>query len=145
MPTALLSQLYPAHLETLQNRTRIALERGGFDHLVIAAGQPRYQFLDDLPYPFQVNPHFKQWLPVTKAPGSWLVITPGQKPRLIYLQPHDYWHVVPEAPAGYWVEHFDIVIVREAAAAAAHLPANTARCAIISMVSSSMAIRISSG
>ncbi|WP_257387020.1 Xaa-Pro dipeptidase [Tahibacter caeni] len=131
MSTALLSQLYPAHLETLQNRARIALERGGFDHLVIAAGQPRYQFLDDLPYPFQVNPHFKQWLPVTRAPGSWLVITPGHKPRLIYLQPHDYWHVVPEAPAGYWVEHFDIVVVREAAAAAAHLPADPARCAIV--------------
>lgn len=131
MPTALLSQLYPAHLAVLQQRARLALERGGFDHLVIAAGQPHYQFLDDLPYPFQVNPHFKHWLPVTKAPGSWLVITPGQRPRLIYLQPRDYWHVVPEAPAGYWVEHFDIVIVREAREAAAHLPAQVARCAIL--------------
>lgn len=131
MPTALLSQLYPAHLATLHHRTSVALERGGFDHLVIAAGQPRYQFLDDLPYPFHVNPHFKHWLPVTKAPGSWLVITPGQKPKLIYLQPHDYWHVVPEVPAGYWVEHFDIVIVREAREAVAHLPAQVARCAIV--------------
>lgn len=131
MPTALLSQLYPAHLATLQQRTSAALERAGRDHLVIAAGQPHYQFLDDLPYPFQVNPHFKQWLPVTKAPGSWLVITPGQRPRLIYLQPHDYWHVVPEAPAGYWVEHFDIVIVREAREAAAYLPQQPQRCAIL--------------
>lgn len=131
MPTALLSQLYPDHLATLQQRASVALLRGGFDHLLIAAGQPHYQFLDDLPYPFQVNPHFKHWLPVTKAPGSWLVITPGQKPKLIYLQPHDYWHVVPEAPAGYWVEHFDIVIVREAREAAAHLPAQVGRCAII--------------
>lgn len=131
MPTALLSQLYPDHLATLQQRTSVALERGGFDHLVIAAGQPRYQFLDDMPYPFQVNPHFKHWLPVSRAPGSWLVVTPGQRPRLIYLQPQDYWHVVPEAPAGYWVEHFDIVIVREANEAAAHLPAQAGRCAII--------------
>lgn len=131
MPTALLSQLYPAHLATLQQRAAAALERAGRDHLLIAAGQPHYQFLDDLPYPFQVNPQFKHWLPVTKAPGSWLVITPGQRPKLIYLQPHDYWHVVPEAPAGYWVEHFDIVIVREAAQAAAHLPLLPARCAIL--------------
>ena len=131
MPTALLSQLYPAHLATLQNRASAALARGGFDHLVIAAGQPHYQFLDDMPYPFQVNPHFKHWLPVTKAPGSWIVVTPGQRPKLVYLQPHDYWHVVPEAPAGYWVEHFDIVIVREAREAAAHLPAQIERCAIL--------------
>ncbi|MCQ4167017.1 Xaa-Pro dipeptidase [Tahibacter harae] len=131
MPTALLSQLYPQHLATLQHQAGIALERGGYDHLLIAAGQLHYQFLDDLPYPFQVNPHFKHWLPVTRAPGSWLVITPGQRPRLIYLQPYDYWHVVPEAPAGYWVEHFDIVIVREAREAAGHLPPDSKRCAII--------------
>ncbi len=131
MPTALLSQLYPAHLATLHHRASVALERGGFDHLVIAAGQPRYQFLDDMPYPFQVNPHFKHWLPVTKAPGSWIVVTPGQRPKLIYLQPHDYWHVVPDVPAGYWVEHFDIVIVREAREAAAHLPGQVERCAIL--------------
>ena len=36
------------------------------------------------------------------------------RPKLIFLQPFDYWHVVPEAPAGYWVEHFDVVFIREA-------------------------------
>jgi Xaa-Pro dipeptidase len=127
----LLANLYPDHLRTLQQRADDALARAGLDHLVIAAGTPRYQFLDDRPYPFAANPHFKHWLPVTKAPGAWLVHTPGHKPKLIYLQPHDYWHVVPEAPAGYWVGHFDIVIVREAHEVAAHLPKNTARCAVI--------------
>lgn len=128
--TDLLAKLYPGHLVTLQQRTETALARAGFDHLVIAAGTPRYQFLDDRPYPFAANPHFKHWLPVTKAPGSWLVLTPGQKPKLVYLQPHDYWHVVPEAPAGYWVEHFDIAIIRTPDEAKAHLP-EPARCAII--------------
>ncbi|MEO5622721.1 MAG: Xaa-Pro dipeptidase [Dokdonella sp.] len=126
-----LHQLFPPHLATLKARTDIALGRGGFDHLVIAAGRPANQFLDDRPYTFAVNPHFKHWLPVTKAPGSWLVYTPGKKPKLIYLQPHDYWHVVPEAPAGYWVEHFDIVIIRDAKEACAHLPKDVARCAIV--------------
>jgi len=127
----LLARLYPDHLATLRQRADAALARGGFDHLVVAAGVPPYQFLDDRPFPFAVNPHFKHWLPVTKAPGSWLVYTPGQKPKLIYLQPHDYWHVVPDAPAGYWVEHFDIVIIREPKQARSHLPAAVARCAII--------------
>ena len=33
-----------------------------------------------------------------RSTGSWLVITPGQKPKLVFLQPFDYWHVVPSAP-----------------------------------------------
>ena len=32
-------------------------------------------------------------------PDSWLVYTPGQRPKVIYLQPFDYWHVVPSAPS----------------------------------------------
>ena len=126
-----LSDLYPKHLAALKLRADEALARGGFDHLLIAAGAPRYQFLDDRPYPFAVNPHFKQWVPVTKAPGSWIAYTPGKKPKLIYLQPHDYWHVVPEAPAGFWVEHFDIAIIREPKEALALLPKPVERCAII--------------
>jgi Xaa-Pro dipeptidase len=69
---------------------------------------------------------------LTSAPGSWVVYTPGARPKLIFLQPRDYWHVVPAAPSGYWVEHFDIVTVREAGEAAKHLP--TSRSAIIAPV-----------
>src|SRR5579863_6667191 len=127
----LLAQLYPDHLTALKQRADVALASGGFDHLVVAAGTPRYQFLDDRPYPFAVSPQFKAWLPVTKAPGSWLVHTPGAKPKLIYLQPHDYWHVVPDAPAGYWVEHCDIAIIRKPEEARAHLPKDAACCAIL--------------
>lgn len=127
----LLAKLYPDHLATLKQRADAALLRAGFDHLLIDAGTPRHAFLDDNPYPFRVNPQFKVWLPVTRAPGSWLIYTPGEKLKLIYLQPHDYWHVVPEAPAGFWVEHFDIVIVRKPEEAIEHLPRTLARCAIV--------------
>jgi Xaa-Pro dipeptidase len=121
MPASLAS-LYSQHLATLRERADRALAIGGFDHLLIAAGLPLRKFLDDQDYPFVVAPHFKHWLPLTDAPGSWIVYTPGQRPQLIFLQPRDYWHVVPQAPSGYWVEHFDIVIVREADAALAELP-----------------------
>ncbi len=126
-----LADLYPDHLATLRKNADTALERGGFDHLLVAAGVLRYQFLDDYPHAFVANPHFKHWLPVTKAPGSWIVYTPGSKPKLIYLQPRDYWHVVPESPAGYWVEHFEIAIIREPKEALAHFPRTLDRCAII--------------
>lgn len=117
-----LAKLYPQHLDTVRGHADKALERGDFDHLVIAAGMPGLKFLDDSHYPYAVNPHFKHWLPLTGAPGSWIVHTPGTKPKLIFLQPRDYWHVVPDAPSGYWVDAFQIVIVRSAEEAAAQLP-----------------------
>src|SRR5678816_4778643 len=101
--------LYASHVDVLQRRTDFALERGGFDHLVVPSGTLHYQAFDDRDYPYAVNPQFKAWLPLTRNPGSWLVYTPGKRPKVIYLQPFDYWHVVPDAPSGAWVEHFDAV------------------------------------
>ncbi|HWG10314.1 MAG TPA: Xaa-Pro dipeptidase [Rhodanobacteraceae bacterium] len=126
-----LAGLYPAHVAELQRRCEAALRLAQRDHLVIAAGRPILRFLDDAPYPFRANPHFVHWLPLTEAPGSWIVFTPGAKPKLVFLQPRDYWHVVPPTPAGYWVEHFDIVVVRDADEARAHLPKDPARCVIV--------------
>jgi Xaa-Pro dipeptidase len=133
-----LSMLYAEHLATQRARADIALERCGFEHLVVPSGTLHYQVFDDRDYPYAVNPHFKAWLPITHAPGSWLVYTPGERPLLIFLQPHDYWHVVPEAPAGEWVEHFDIRIIRDAEDAKQHLPKNAARCAILGEAQSAL-------
>ena len=114
--------LYRDHLRTLRARLDATLARTGHDHLVVASGVEKYHFLDDRPYPFQVNPHFKAWLPLLRHPGSWLAYTPGKKPVLAYHQPDDYWHLPPSAPQGEWVEHFDIRIIRTPEEAAAHLP-----------------------
>jgi Xaa-Pro dipeptidase len=123
--------LYGQHLATLNARTETALARGGFDHLVVPSGNLHYQAFDDRDYPYAVNPHFKAWLPLTRNPASWLVVTPAAKPKVIYYQPFDYWHVVPEAPNGWWVGHFDIVIIRKPEEALQHLPRDPARCAIL--------------
>lgn len=117
-----LASLYAQHVSTLRQRADKALALGGFDHLLIAASTPLRKFLDDQDYAFVANPHFRHWLPLTDTPGSWVVYTPGNKPKLIFVQPRDYWHVVPAAPSGYWVEQFDITIVRTNAEAVAALP-----------------------
>jgi len=39
--------------------------------------------------------------------------------------------VVPDVPAGFWVEHFDVTIIRDAQEARAHLPPDAGRCAIL--------------
>jgi Xaa-Pro dipeptidase len=126
-----LSALYPAHLAEIERRSADALAACRRDTLVVAAGQPHLWFLDDEGYPFKANPHFLHWLPLADAPGSWIVYTPGTKPRLVFLQPHDYWHVTPAAPSGYWVNHFDSVTVHTADEARAQLPRDPARCAIV--------------
>ncbi len=128
---SVMAPLYAEHVATLQSRAATALERGGFDHLIIPSGVLRYQVFDDRNYYFAVNPNFKYWLPIVTAPESWIVITPGQKPKLIFMQPHDYWHSVPQDPGGYWVDQWEIHIIRNAEEAQRHLPHDIARCAIL--------------
>lgn len=128
--------LYADHLATMKRRADEALSRGGFDHLVVPSGTQHYQVFDDRDYPYAVNPQFKAWLPLTRVPYSWLVYTPdtsrpGQRPKVIFYQPFDYWHVVPDAPSGWWVEHFDIHIIRKPDEALALLPKPAARCAVL--------------
>ncbi len=126
-----LDSLYSQHLATLRQHADTALEAAGRGTLAIAAGRPVGKFLDDQGHPYAVHPHFKHWVPLASAPGSWIIYTPGEKPRLVFMQPDDFWHPVPERPEGYWVDHFDIVPVRDVEELAAQLPENPGKCAII--------------
>lgn len=131
MTTAEWPILYREHLDIVRSRADDALARAGLDALVVPSGTLHYQLFDDRDYPFATNPQFKAWVPLTRNPGSWIAYTPGAKPKLVYLQPRDYWHVVPQAPSGYWTPHFDIVVIREPEEALQHLPPDPSRCAIL--------------
>ena len=89
-----------------------ALQRGNLDAVCIFSGPERVVARDDTTYPFRVEPYFKAWVPLTRAPGSVIAFRAGRKPRLIYLQPEDFWHAPPADPAGFWVEHFDVTLAR---------------------------------
>ena len=117
-----LSRLFAEHIATRQREAEAVLAASGLDHLLIAAGVDKYRFHDDMPYPFRPNPQFLAWAPLDHHPRCWLAITPGRKPVLVYYQPDDFWHLVPADPSGYWVDAFDIRIVRNAADIAAELP-----------------------
>ncbi|HEY2093435.1 MAG TPA: Xaa-Pro dipeptidase [Thermoanaerobaculia bacterium] len=120
--TNTLGALYPAHIRTVRERTDQALSEAGFDAIVIAAGDLRIQFLDDAPYPFKVNPHFKWWVPVVDNPNCFVVYQPGSKPVLVYYQPVDYWYKPAGTPQGFWVDEFDIRVIADAAHAKQHFP-----------------------
>ncbi|MDX1499608.1 MAG: Xaa-Pro dipeptidase [Woeseiaceae bacterium] len=122
---------FGTHVETLKARHDHALERSGAACAVIYSGAPHTAFLDDRAYPFVANPHFLAWVPLTELPQSYVIYRPGEPPRLVYYQPRDYWHVVPEAPAGFWAGEFDIRIVTTPEAAADHLPVEPEKCIFI--------------
>lgn len=126
-----LADLYPGHIETITSRHDHALEQAGANHAVVFSGNPRIAFLDDYHLPFKANPHFVGWAPLTNLPFSYVIYTPGEKPVLIYYQPHDYWHVVPGAPDGYWTNSFDIRVVHALDEVAQHLPADRDKCIAI--------------
>ena len=107
------SVLYAQHLAELQRRTERALQLSGHEALLIASGIEKFAFLDDRPYLFQPNPHFKAWLPLPQHPNSWLLLRPGQRPLLVYYQPDDYWHVPPAPPSGFWVEQVELAVISE--------------------------------
>jgi Xaa-Pro dipeptidase len=119
--TASIASLYDDHLRIQKTRTDAALEACGFDALAIYAGRAPMKFLDDQPYPFVVNPHFKAWAPQTDAQECWIVYRPGSQLQLIFLQPVDYWHKPPELPSAYWTQHFTIAVIRSAEEARSHL------------------------
>jgi Xaa-Pro dipeptidase len=126
-----LGALYAEHIEIVAARHDHALEQAGASHAVIYSGNPKIAFLDDYQMPFKPNPHFVSWAPLTQLPFSYIVYTPGQTPLLIYFQPHDYWHVVPGSPSGYWTNQFDIRVVHTIEDIAAHLPADREKCIVI--------------
>jgi Xaa-Pro dipeptidase len=126
-----LGELYPSHLATVTARHDRALEIAGASHAIIFSGSPKIAFLDDNYYPFKANPHFLAWAPLTNLPYSYIVYTPGETPILVYYQPRDYWHVVPDAPSGYWANHFDIRVVHAIEDVASHLPEQREKCIII--------------
>jgi Xaa-Pro dipeptidase len=126
-----LGALYGAHLDEIRRRHDQALEQAGGSHAVIYSGNPKRMFLDDNDYPFKANPHFVNWVPLTRLPFSYIVYTPGETPVLIYYQPQDYWHVVPGTPDGYWTRHFDLRVVSTIDEIAAHLPKSREKCIAI--------------
>ena len=102
MSDASLDQLYKPHLQTLMRRAERSLAACGFDALVIHAGAPPVQFLDDQDYPFKVNPHFKAWVPIVDNSRCILVFSPGAKPKVLFYRPNDYWHKPAGLPQGAW-------------------------------------------
>jgi Xaa-Pro dipeptidase len=114
--------LFPAHFNTLLKRYQSLMAEHHYDYAVVPSGMPIRQYLDDMDYPFKPNPHFKALLPLTRHPHCHLVIPQSGKPKVIYYQPVDFWHSVPEDPSGSWTQCVDLVTIAQPGEAIQHLP-----------------------
>jgi len=104
---------YKVHVSELQQRWEKALNAEGYDAVLIHAGSKLASFLDDYEYPFRCNPHLLWWAPLTSQHDSALLIRPGQRPKLFYYQPDDYWYLPPADPDSWWAEEFEVIPVRD--------------------------------
>src|ERR1700690_1979617 len=101
---------YPAPVAARAATTPAAPEETGFDRVLIHSGVPFTYFADDNAAPFHSTPHFAHWAPVD-GPYHLLDVVPGRSPRLVRVQPRDYWYA-PPAPAPGFVRHeFEVVEV----------------------------------
>jgi Xaa-Pro dipeptidase len=108
-----ISDGYKAHVKVLQQYWEDALQAEGYDAALIHAGSKLASFLDDYEYPFRCNPHLLWWAPLTSQHDSALLVRPGQRPKLFYYQPDDYWYLPPSDPESWWADEFDVVPVRD--------------------------------
>ncbi len=103
---------YPEHLHYCTAALEQALQKHGFDRLLIHSGEPALCFLDDLYSPYVVNPHFVWWTPLG-APNCGLLLESGKKPVLYNYQPVDYWHAPPPVVESWWADHFEVLPVTD--------------------------------
>src|ERR1700751_2009615 len=101
-------------------RTEHSLAATGFDALVIHAGSPPTQFLDDQDYPYKVNPHFKAWVPIVDNPRCILVVAPGSRLKGLFYQRNAYWHKPARLPEAHWTAEVDLIAMDDPSKASRH-------------------------
>jgi len=108
--------LYREHLAVLDGFLADALERSGraglaLEGVVFPAGTERTYHRDDELIPFRAAAHFRRWVPPVGGPDHVVVARPGAPPRVVLVQPQDFWYDVTPPPASYWQGVADVVTV----------------------------------
>ena len=103
--------LYARHIEHRREQVDEFLTELGYDGLLIHSGRPENRLFDDQHPPFRAHGPFVAWVPEPFAPDCLLELRPGQKPKLWYCQPDDFWHLPPQGPASWWADSLDVEIV----------------------------------
>jgi Xaa-Pro dipeptidase len=115
------AKLHREHIAELERRYARALSENGYDGIVIHSGCPKSRTeFDDQYWALRPTPEFQHWLPLAQ-PDCALLIRAGQRPKLVWTQPPNYWEKPAAVESDYWLLQFDIVVVEDVADARAHL------------------------
>jgi Xaa-Pro dipeptidase len=115
------AKLHREHIAELERRYARALTENGYDGIVIHSGCPKSRTeFDDQYWALRPTPEFQHWLPLAQ-PDCALLVRAGQRPKLVWTQPPNYWEKPAAVESDYWLLQFDIVVVEDVADARAHL------------------------
>lgn len=127
-----MKDLFAEHHLIIQDKIKQILISHNYESLLIHSGSLVYHFLDDMAKPFKVNPHFNYLAPLTSHPDCFIYLSSTEKPTLYYYKPVDYWHEMAADPSGFWVDQFNIKIIKSAAEVFTELKKNFKTMAVIS-------------
>ncbi|MDB4971064.1 MAG: Xaa-Pro dipeptidase PepQ [Myxococcales bacterium] len=114
-------RLHREHVVELGRRYARALSENGYDAIVIHSGLPKSRTeFDDQFWALRPTPAFQHWLPLAQ-PDCALLVRNGQRPKLIWTQPPNFWEKPAETASDFWLPQFDIVVIEDAADARAHI------------------------
>ncbi len=106
--TSDLDTLQGRHLDALERDYAQILARHSLDGVLIHSGRPRAHFGDDQEASFAAYGHFVHWTGQAQLAHSWLLVRPGQAPRLYLHAPEDFWHLPAALPDEAWVARFEV-------------------------------------
>ena len=116
-------QAYFDHVRALERAYGAALERAGFDAVLVHSGSlVRKTVFDDQDWPLRPTPHFQHWIPLAE-PDAWVLARPGRRATLIRTTTTSFWETPPSPPAAFFFDAFDVVSVESWEAARRHVPA----------------------
>lgn len=102
-----IKSLYQDHIaEVTANITKI-LAKLELPGLVIDAGAGELFFEDDQHKTFRPYHHFSYLCPHRRTHHQ-IVITPGEKPKLLFYQPTDFWEDFQPITDEFWTDSFDV-------------------------------------
>ena len=104
-----MAELFQQHIAEKLSRFQRILESLGWDEIVIGSGSEKYQFQDDMAYPFKANPYFREWMPLDKRSNCFLQIQRNApKPSLYLSCKEDIWHTAPQELPIEFSQHIEI-------------------------------------
>lgn len=105
-----MAELFQQHIAEKLSRFQRILESLGWDEIVIGSGSDKYQFQDDMAYPFKANPYFREWLPLDKRSNCYLQIQRNSEKPILYLQNiEDIWHSAAQRLPSDYCQYLEII------------------------------------